>query len=110
MATYDPSIISFFAERLYTSARNIVALCVVLGLVGGIAAGAVIGASLMGYRDGTMPGAFIGSLFGLALGLAVGRERAFSLKLRAQLALCQLQTEINTRRQPPYATPQQFLG
>lgn len=40
--------------------------------------------------------ALIGLLVGAGIGFALGQERAFKLKLEAQVALCQVQIEKNT--------------
>jgi hypothetical protein len=41
----------------------------------------------------------IGAILGGAMGYAIGTEKAFTLRLQAQVALCQVQIEANTRAQ-----------
>src|SRR5205823_5787033 len=89
MAAYDPSIIARFAERLYSRAQTTVVLYCVAGLLIGLVAGAAVG---------HVAGAVIGGVILGFLGYAFGQERAFSLKLQAQTALCQMQIEENTRK------------
>lgn len=95
-AQYNPAVIQEFADRLYSQAKNLVwtwgIRLAVLGFIVGTAGAAAVS------RDGaTMaPGAIVG-LVGALMGAAYGREKGFELRLRAQEALCLLQTEINTR-------------
>lgn len=66
--------------------------------MGGCCAGfalVVFAAAMSDADPGFWPFLF-GFLFG-AIGAAVGRARGFDLRLQAQLALCQLQIEVNTR-------------
>ena len=98
MAAYDPSIIVKFAERLYSKALWIVLWTSLLGFVGGGVTGGVLAAT---GAFGSGPGAFVvvavlALLLG-TIGYSVGKERSFKYELDAQLALCQLQIEINTR-------------
>ena len=46
----------------------------------------------------------MGGLVGALIGVVIGRGRAFSLQLQAQVALCQVATEANTRRAADAAT------
>ena len=94
MARYDPKLLQALAEKTQAQATAAV--------MGGIAAGAMTG-GLFGYAANLMfvspvnlllPGLIVGTL----LGIAAGRRRALALRLQAQLALCQLQTEENTRK------------
>ena len=94
---YDPSIIGEFAVGLYKQAdRMMISWGIRLALAGGVIgflAGAIPTRTLDG---GAIPGVLV-ALLGAMLGGAYGREKAFELRLRAQEALCLLQTEINTR-------------
>ena len=92
MPTYDDRIIRKFAERLYSRANSIIALYTLLGIVAGGAAGYGVNSYL---HIGTP--FLVGLLVGAVLGFALGREKAFELKLQAQVALCQVQIEQNTR-------------
>ena len=40
------------------------------------------------------------AVLGGLLGIAVGQHKAFQYRLQAQLTLCQMQTEFNTRQRP----------
>lgn len=90
--TYDPSVIMIYANELYRQASSIVAGYTFIGCALGLGFGllfrsfhpfipALIGAALLGF-----------------IGYSIGRAKSFSLRLEAQQALCQLQTELNTRR------------
>jgi uncharacterized membrane protein len=92
---YDASIIQESAKRLYSRAASIILSSTVFGLLVGAFAGA-LGAVLLERRSAiTMVLAICGLIGGL-LGYQRGRERAFELKLQAQVALCQVQIEKNT--------------
>ena len=92
---YDPRVIQQFADRLYLEARTVVGLATALGVVVG---------AFVGYVGGQVSGGMgaAGALTGVCIlglaGLAIGAHRAASLRLQAQVALCQLQIEWNTRR------------
>ena len=100
---YDPNIIQEFAKRLYRQASTIVAAYV----IGGILVGAIIGSILVALPRGAniAPGVglLFGGIFGGIFGYIRGAEKAFKLKLEAQLALCQVQIESNTRSTPEHA-------
>lgn len=84
MTHYDPKVIQTYANRLYTNANAIIVL---VGLVFG----------LFGFAVGTA-GDFqlVAGAVGLLVGVLVGMSLAFNLKLKAQLALCQMRIEANT--------------
>lgn len=94
LVTYDPAVIQEFASRLYRRANSIVATYTFLGLLTGASIGTVVGAIAGGESSGMI--ALIGSLVGAGIGFALGQERAFKLKLEAQVALCQVQIEKNS--------------
>lgn len=105
---YDPSIIEEYAERLLRAASSLVALWTVIGAVLAsaatwIAANAVEAAP--GYAAGPWVAMVIGGVFGGAIGLQQGRQKAFTLRLQAQQALCQLRIEQNTRGQAAGTRP-----
>jgi hypothetical protein len=85
---YDPEVIQEFATRLYKKASSITASYTVLGVI------------LLGF-GGLLTQqpifALIGAVVGGAIGYSMGRERAFSYKLQAQTALCQVHIESNLR-------------
>lgn len=87
MAEYDKKIIVEFADRLYKKAGSIVAIYTLAGAAVGIFAG-------LGMKSA--PAALIAGLIFGALGFYIGKEKAFTLKLQAQTALCQAKIEENT--------------
>ena len=85
---YDSNVIVEFAAKLYKRAGSIIlsytVFGVLLGAIGGLmvipdAMAAVAGAVLLGI-----------------IGFKLGTDKAFQLKLQAQIALCQVQIETNT--------------
>lgn len=96
--TYDATVIQEFAERLYKQASSIILSSTLLGLFGGAVVGGV-GAALAQARAQVAIAAIIGAFVGAFWGYSRGRERAFKLKLEAQVALCQAQIERNTKTQ-----------
>ena len=93
---YDADVIVTFAARLYKQAGSIVAAYTLLGALLGLLLGGTAAAALQ--RDDLMVAfAIIGALIGGAVGYVRGQERAFTLRLQAQTALCQVQIEENTR-------------
>lgn len=92
---YDAGIIQSFANRLYSQAASIIITSTFFGLIVGVVVaggGAIVGKANESVGMATIIGAFVGGL----LGFLRGRERAFKLKLDAQVALCQVQIEKNT--------------
>jgi hypothetical protein len=94
MPKYDSALIYTFAGRLYSRAESAIVTATLIG--------AVIGA-VMGYAGGAVSGnggtfALVAAVIMGAIGYSIGSERAFQLKLQAQVALCQVQIEENTRR------------
>ena len=98
MITYDPEIIHKYATKLYDRALAIVVL---YAFTGGVSV-ALIG---FFFLDTLPQAAFVG-LIGLLTGAALGNQQAFSLKLEAQLAMCQAKIEANTRQALQIATAQ----
>ena len=101
MTKYDPAVIRKFADRLYAEATRIVVFDTIIGAV----VGALLGFWVGDYGKKHDPKAWdqtILALLGLLLlglfGYAIGRERSFKLRLEAQMALCQVQIEENTRK------------
>lgn len=88
MQNYDPKVINEFANRLYKRARSIIATYTLAGLLAGAVGGLMTKEPIV---------AIIAGLLGGALGYTMGRDKAFSLKLEAQTALCQVQIETNSR-------------
>ncbi len=97
MVEYNPIVIRRYANMLYNRASGIIFTWTVLGLIPGFFAGLLIAKSFQ--SDFEIAGVCIGLLIGGIGGYIIGSDRAFALKLRAQLALCQVQIEYNTRIQ-----------
>ena len=93
MVQYDPGVIQSFADGLYRAADRIVMMTAIIGALIGGAIGLAFGQAVGG-------GALIG-LLGAAVGGFIGHSRGisktFQLRLQAQLALCQVEIEFNTR-------------
>lgn len=96
MAKYDAQVIVTFADDLYRQAGSIAATYAVLGVLIGLVLGAVVGNSVV-PDGGALIGAALGALLLGALAFKIGQQRAFALRLQAQVALCQVQIEANTR-------------
>ncbi len=96
MIEYNPHVIQEYAERLHTQAKDIVAMQFFIGLLSGMIIFGGISAMFDVGFDALIIG--IGVLVGGAMGYSAGKQRAFSLKLQAHLALCQLRMEENTRK------------
>ena len=77
---YDPTMIRKYADMLYRHANSIIALACLIGVVVGALAFGIIGAIVLGV-----------------VGAAIGISIAFKFKLQAQVALCQVRIEENTR-------------
>lgn len=85
---YDPSVIQEFADRLYQKANGIIRNYTIAGVI-------LLGFAGLSTSDPIF-GA-VGAVVGGVIGCAIGKEKAFSYKLQAQTALCQVQVEINSR-------------
>ncbi|MFC1482509.1 hypothetical protein ACFL51_01755 [Myxococcota bacterium] len=95
MELYQPEIITEYAGRMHR--RSIIAIiaCTALGFILGLALGDSMHRLLGGEAK-----LFIVAVCGAAvaaIGFFIGDHLAFRMKLQAQLALCQLKIEINTR-------------
>jgi hypothetical protein len=105
---YDPRIIKAHATNLYMAAERLVRNAAILGGVIGILVGFVVGFGLGSLTENNDI-RFFAAIFGAAggtIGLSLfaaelAKGRAFQLKLQAQLAMCQVQIEENTRRFSP---------
>ena len=86
--SYDPKIIGIYANALYRRADWIVFVWTIIG--------AVFGAAICGFYGG-QAGLLLGIVVGGIMGYSEGQSRSFFLRLQAQLALCQVQIEANTR-------------
>ena len=92
MITYDPKVLYKFAQRLYGEAFQVVVTSTIIGVV----IGAVPG-YFLDKQNGAL--ALIGAVLVGAFGYSFGAAKAFSLRLQAQTALCQVRIEENTRKQ-----------
>ncbi len=95
MTKYDESVIVEFADSLYEQAESIVRLYTAVGVLVGAGIGAAIGGMLLS-GSGFGP-AVIGAIVVGGAAFQTGRQKAFALRLQAQVALCQVQIEANTR-------------
>ena len=88
MVEYNPKIIYEFAEGLYRKANSIIMGCAFIGfLIGGI----------VGYGLWKATGAIICAVVVGIIGSIIGTTRASHYKLKAQIALCQVRIEENTK-------------
>lgn len=93
--SYDPEIIHQFADKLYSEARWLAfRYALLFGFVG--AGGGVFLSKAMSLGNASPSSLCLGGLLAAA-GAAHGHAKGFDLRLRAQLALCQLKIEMNTR-------------
>ena len=85
---YDAKIIIQFAQSLYDQANSVLILFTIIGVVVGGGGGSIL----------STEAALIGAIILGAIGYALGQARASQLRLQAQLALCQVAIEENTRK------------
>jgi hypothetical protein len=90
---YDSGIIERFADKLYSRAATIVFLYTFVGLI--FAAGALFAVRQSFQNDAA---GWIAGVVTVAIAFYLGQQRAFQLRLQAQVALCQVQIEKNTRQ------------
>jgi hypothetical protein len=95
--TYEPAIIDKFVEHLYRRANNAIATYSVFGVAIGLSAGYVLAGRLGEVATGRMPDEALCMLLFGGLAWSIGRDRAFALRARAQLALCQTRIAEQTR-------------
>jgi hypothetical protein len=97
MVSYDGKVIVAFAEQLYKQAASVVATYTVVGILAGLGLGYFLSGALGIHPilEPVLAAAIVG-----AVAYVVGQQRAFALRLQAQVALCQIQIEANTRVQP----------
>ncbi len=97
MVSYDVKIIHDHAERLYRQARTTIATYAAAGAIIGFILGMVLVVAMVGDATGGIIAAITSAVIVGAIGYSWGREKAFRLKLEAQLALCQTKIEENTQ-------------
>jgi hypothetical protein len=93
---YDPQIIRSFANALYRRADEIVLMSTIIGALIGAAFGFAVLAVLSSSVG--MVAMLLGVVGGGYFGRRRGIAKTFQLRLEAQLALCQVELELNTRR------------
>lgn len=94
MAEYDAKIIHKFADRLYSHARSILVMYpLVIGFLT-----AIIFYVVQTIHPQFRLNNFIGFFIGALIGYFYASEKAFKLKLEAQVALCQVKIEENTTK------------
>jgi outer membrane lipoprotein SlyB len=94
MASYDSSVIVAFADKLYSQAATVAATYAAIGALVGAGVGAAIGNAVS--ADFLIP-ALAGAIVVGAIAFQLGRQKGFALRLQAQVALCQVEIETNTR-------------
>lgn len=122
MTQYDADVLQTFADRLYAKARWITLKCCLVGAIIGVALAFIPVTILENGKTQAIIDRYKGTgngldapvpdtspsnapilvvLFGLLGGLVgatIGQRKAFEYRLQAQLTLCQMQTEFNTRQ------------
>ncbi len=98
--TYDAALIHTHVEGLYRRANNAIVTYALLGVGFGLSVGYILGGLLGEVARGRMPYEGLCILLFGGIAWSVGRDRAFALRVKAQLALCQTRIEENTRRCP----------
>lgn len=100
---FDAQIIEEFARRLYKRASSMIVSYTAAGILLGLIAGAAVSMFGTQERGGDQApnavAAIVGALLAGAMGYAAGQSKAFQIRLQAQMALCQLQIEKNTRKE-----------
>jgi hypothetical protein len=103
---YDESVILMHADLLYRRARTIALVLLVFGALTSVLATWLLlrtGYLWARHADSALPVLLLATIVGGLCGWAVGDARASTLRSSAQLALCQLQIERNTRAAVPRA-------
>lgn len=103
MTKYDSKILYEFADRLYDEANSIIWSYTTIGAIIGIVLGVITGFLVKNVPDENTGGVgFIVAIFASVIlgviGFYMGKEKAFSLKLKAQRILCMVKIEENTRK------------
>jgi hypothetical protein len=106
ITSYDESTILIHADRLYRRAHAITTMLTLTGILSSMLATWLLcrtGLLWARHPDSAVPVLMLAAIVGGLCGWAVGIERAATLRLSAQLALCQVQIERNTRAVVPRA-------
>ena len=96
MTHYDPALIQRSVDRLYVRAALTAVVSTVVGVLIGMVAAPFILQSLPLAFSLRCPEWVPAVVLGF-IGLGQGLERGAQLRLQAQIALCQMQIEQNTR-------------
>jgi hypothetical protein len=98
MPTYDPRTLQKYADELYREAGEVVrSHAVVAGLIGAFVGGAVASGS-GGRGMVVLVAALVLGAVGAGMGRQMGRRAGDKLRMMAQMALCQVAIEQNSRR------------
>ena len=98
--SYDPTIVQTFVERLYRRANNAIATYTLVGVFAGLSAGYILAGLLGEVARGRMPYEGLCILLFGGIAYATGRDRSFSLRAQAQIALCLMRIEAGTPATP----------
>jgi hypothetical protein len=95
---FDPGAIEVFRRHVETRTATIIAAYTILGLlVGVLVMSLLFGHDVRDPQLGALGSVALG-LLGAGLGYLLGSERAFVLRLQAQMTLFQAHIEANTQR------------
>ncbi|HEX4453624.1 MAG TPA: hypothetical protein VH143_22285 [Kofleriaceae bacterium] len=106
LINYNESVIVMHADQLYRRARTIAVVLMSFGALSSVLATWLLlrtGYLWARHPDSALPVLLLATIIGGLCGWALGDARAATLRLSAQLALCQLQIERNTRAALPRA-------
>jgi hypothetical protein len=92
---YDPQIINQYASWLYDRALKIIIFHMLIGCAFGFISLLILAEISRGADENVV--SLFGGLVGGLIGYWIGSQKAYWLKLQAQLALCQVEIERNTR-------------
>jgi hypothetical protein len=100
-AVYDAALMQSLANRLYAQARIVVVKYTIVGAT--LFSAIFYFAASLGHKTvdifavAPTKSLGVGLLIGVVVGFMLGQRKSYQLTLRAQIALCQLQIEKNTR-------------
>jgi len=97
MATYDPALIVKFSDKLYSKSRGIIFAHGFVGFIGGSLFSLVLLFAVPPMKSSGWAVWLVCAGIFILIGAAHGRAKGFELRLRAQIVLCQLQTEIHLK-------------
>jgi hypothetical protein len=91
---YQPAVIYEYAQKLYDQAQSVITVSVIACIVMFGSLGLFIGNAA---NNGILIFGLAGAVIGGVIGYTRAAAKAAELRLQAQLALCQVQIEQNTR-------------